>query len=82
MSETIFERVKRVVVEHLGVDPDQVTESSSFMGDLGADSLDIVELLLAFEEEFDCVIPEDEAEGILSIGEAVRAISELVEEVS
>ncbi|MBF13020.1 MAG: acyl carrier protein [Legionellales bacterium] len=82
MSETVYERVKKVVVEHLGVDPDQVSESSSFMGDLGADSLDQVELLLAFEEEFDCVIPEDEAESIASVGEAVQAINELLDKAS
>ena len=66
MSENIAERVKKIVVEHLGVEPDKVTESASFIDDLGADSLDTVELVMAFEEEFGCEIPDDAAEHISS----------------
>ena len=58
----IGERVKKIVVEHLGVEPDKVTENASFIDDLGADSLDTVELVMAFEEEFGCEIPDDAAE--------------------
>ena len=57
----IGERVKKIVVEHLGVEPDKVTEQASFIDDLGADSLDTVELVMAFEEEFGCEIPDDAA---------------------
>ena len=72
MSENISERVKKIVVEHLGVEPDKVTESASFIDDLGADSLDTVELVMAFEEEFGCEIPDDAAETILTVGDAVK----------
>jgi len=65
----IGERVKKIVVEHLGVEPDKVTEAASFIDDLGADSLDTVELVMAFEEEFHCEIPDDAAETILTVGE-------------
>jgi acyl carrier protein len=68
----IGERVKKIVVEHLGVEPDKVTESASFIDDLGADSLDTVELVMAFEEEFGCEIPDDAAETILTVGDAVK----------
>ena len=71
MSDTA-ERVKKIVVEHLGVEPDKVTESASFIDDLGADSLDTVELVMAFEEEFGCEIPDDAAETILTVGDAVK----------
>ncbi len=64
----ISERVKKIVVEHLGVEPDKVTEQASFIDDLGADSLDTVELVMAFEEEFGCEIPDDAAETILTVG--------------
>ena len=63
----IAERVKKIVVEHLGVEPDKVTEAASFIDDLGADSLDTVELVMAFEEEFGCEIPDDAAETILTV---------------
>ena len=63
MSETA-DRVKKIVVEHLGVEQDKVTEEASFIDDLGADSLDIVELVMAFEEEFGVEIPDDAAEKI------------------
>jgi acyl carrier protein len=68
----ISERVKKIVVEHLGVEPDKVTEQASFIDDLGADSLDTVELVMAFEEEFGCEIPDDAAETILTVGDAVK----------
>ena len=67
----IAERVKKIVVEHLGVDADKVTEKASFIDDLGADSLDTVELVMAFEEEFGVEIPDDAAETILTVGDAV-----------
>ena len=66
MSETA-DRVKKIVVEHLGVEPDKVTEDASFIDDLGADSLDIVELVMAFEEEFGVEIPDDAAEKITTV---------------
>ena len=73
MSET-SDRVKKIVVEHLGVEADKVTEEASFIDDLGADSLDTVELVMAFEEEFGVEIPDDAAETILTVGDAVKYI--------
>ena len=73
MSETAG-RVKKIVVEHLGVEADKVTEDASFIDDLGADSLDIVELVMAFEEEFGIEIPDEEAEKISNVREAVDYI--------
>jgi acyl carrier protein len=73
MSDTA-ERVKKIVIEHLGVDADKVTEQASFIDDLGADSLDTVELVMAFEEEFGVEIPDDAAETILTVGDAVKYI--------
>ena len=73
MSDTA-ERVKKIVVEHLNVDADKVTESASFIEDLGADSLDTVELVMAFEEEFGIEIPDDVAEGIGTVGDAIKFI--------
>ena len=70
----IGEKVKNIVVEHLGVEKEKVTESSSFIDDLGADSLDTVELVMAFEEEFECEIPDDVAEKILTIKDAIEYI--------
>jgi len=70
----IAERVKKIVVEHLGVEPDKVTENASFIDDLGADSLDTVELVMAFEEEFGCEIPDDSAEKIITVKDAVNFI--------
>ena len=72
----IGDRVKKIVVEHLGVDADKVTENASFIDDLGADSLDTVELVMAFEEEFDIEIPDDAAEHIQTVGDAVKFIGE------
>ena len=73
MSDTL-EKVQTIVVEHLGVDKDKVTEASSFIDDLGADSLDTVELVMAFEEEFGSEISDSEAEKILTVGDAVKFI--------
>ena len=70
----ISERVKKIVVEHLGVDEAKVTEEASFVDDLGADSLDTVELVVAFEEEFGCEIPDDAAEKILTVKDAIEYI--------
>ena len=72
----VAERVKKIVVEHLGVDEEKVTDSASFIDDLGADSLDNVELVMAFEEEFDIEIPDDAAEHIQTVGDAVKFIGE------
>ena len=73
MSE-IQQRVAKIVVEHLGVEADKVTDKASFIDDLGADSLDTVELVMAFEEEFGCEIPDDAAETILTVGDAIKFI--------
>ncbi len=75
MSDVI-DRVKKIVVENLGVDADKVTDTSSFIDDLGADSLDTVELVMAFEEEFDIEIPDDAAETILTVADAVKFIED------
>ncbi|MBV7256502.1 acyl carrier protein [Pacificimonas sp. WHA3] len=72
----VAERVKKIVVEHLGVEPDKVTEDASFIDDLGADSLDTVELVMAFEEEFGVEIPDDAAEKILTVKDAITYINE------
>lgn len=71
MSE-IADSVKKIVVEHLGVDPDSVVEGASFIDDLGADSLDTVELVMAFEEEFGVEIPDDAAEQIQTVQDAIK----------
>ena len=70
----ITERVKKIVIEHLGVDEEKVVETASFIDDLGADSLDTVELVMAFEEEFGSEISDSEAEKILTVGDAVKFI--------
>jgi acyl carrier protein len=70
----ISERVKKIVAEHLGVDEAKVVDSASFIDDLGADSLDTVELVMAFEENFGCEIPDDAAEKILTVKDAVDYI--------
>lgn len=77
---TIEERVKKVVVEQLGVGEDQVTPDASFVDDLGADSLDTVELVMALEEEFDAEIPDDKAESITKVQDAVNYIKATVAE--
>jgi acyl carrier protein len=75
MSETA-DRVKKIVVEHLGVEESKVTEEASFIDDLGADSLDIVELVMAFEEEFGVEIPDDAAEKITTVKDAIDYIDQ------
>ena len=74
-SEEIFDKVKEIIVEQLGVAEDSVEMESSFIDDLGADSLDIVELIMALEEEFDMEIPEAEAEKIQSVNDVVEYIT-------
>ena len=69
-------RVKKVVVDHLGIDEDKVTDNASFIDDLGADSLDTVELVMAFEEEFSVEIPDDAAEKILTVKDAIDFIQQ------
>ena len=73
-DKTIEEKVKDIIVEQLGVNPEQVTPTASFIEDLGADSLDTDELVMAFEEEFGVEIPDDAAETILTVGDAVKYI--------
>ena len=72
----ISDRVKKIVVEHLGVDEDKVVDNESIIDDLCADSLDTVELVMAFEEEFGIEIPDDAAENIQSFGDAVKFIED------
>ena len=67
----VADRVKKIVIEHLGVEADKVEEKASFIDDLGADSLDTVELVMAFEEEFNVEIPYDAAETIQTVGDAI-----------
>ena len=74
MSGSIADRVKKIVVDHLGVDEAKVVESASFIDDLGADSLDTVELVMAFEEEFGVEIPDDAAEKITTVKDAITYI--------
>jgi acyl carrier protein len=71
----VAERVKKIVVEQLGVNEDQVTEDASFVDDLGADSLDTVELVMALEEEFECEIPDEDAEKITTVREAIEYVN-------
>ena len=73
MSE-VAEKIKKIIVDHLGVDAEKVTEDASFIDDLGADSLDTVELVMAFEEEFGAEISDSEAEKILTVGDAIKFI--------
>ena len=77
-SEEIFEKVKEIIVEQLGVAETAVTMEASFIDDLGADSLDIVELIMALEEEFDTEIPDADAEKIVTVGDVVDYIKENV----
>ena len=74
MSNEISGKVKKIVADHLGIDESKVTEESSFIDDLGADSLDTVELVMAFEEEFGSEISDSDAEKILTVGDAVKFI--------
>lgn len=75
MSTDIFDRVKKVTVEELDVKPEEVTMEASFTDDLGADSLDVVELVMAFEDEFEIDIPDEEVGEIKTVGNAVNYIS-------
>jgi acyl carrier protein len=73
---SVEERVKKIIVEQLGVNAEEVNGESAFVDDLGADSLDTVELVMAFEEEFDLEIPDEDAEKIGTVGDAVKYIDE------
>ena len=75
-NNEIFDRVKKIIINHLGAEEAKVTETASFIDDLGADSLDQVELVMAFEEEFGIEIPDEAAEKITNVGSAVKYISE------
>ena len=77
-SEEVFERVKKIIIEQLGVTESTVILEASFVDDLGADSLDIVELVMALEEEFDIEIPDSDAEKVVSVGDVVDYIKEHV----
>ena len=68
----ISERVKKVIVEHLGIDRDKVTDDANFIDDLGADSLDVVELAMSFEDEFGCEIPEEAVESMFTVGDVIK----------
>ena len=74
MADDVAGKVKKIVAEHLGIDDVKVTEKASFIDDLGADSLDTVELVMAFEEEFGSEISDSEAEKILTVGDAIKFI--------
>lgn len=74
VNMSVLEQVKEIVVEELAVEPEEVTETASFIDDLGADSLDIVELVMAFEEEFEIEIPDEDAEDIGTVEDAVEYI--------
>ncbi len=76
MSQVILERVRKIVADQLGVDEAKVNPEASFQNDLGADSLDTVELVMAFEEEFDLEIPDEDAEGIRTVNDAVTYIDQ------
>jgi acyl carrier protein len=75
-EKTIEEKVKDIIVEQLGVNPEQVTPQASFIEDLGADSLDIVELVMAFEEEFSVEVPDEDAEKLQTVGDVINYIKE------
>ena len=75
MSDDVSSKVKKIVADHLGIDEAKVNDESSFIDDLGADSLDTVELVMAFEEEFEIEIPDEEAEGIVTVKNAVDYIT-------
>ncbi len=72
---TVEERVKKIVIEQLGVKEEEVSNESSFVDDLGADSLDTVELVMALEEEFECEIPDEEAEKITTVQQAINYVN-------
>jgi acyl carrier protein len=76
MAESVEAKVKEIIVNELGVEPEKVTDEASFVEDLGADSLDTVELVLAFEEAFDIEIPDEDAEKLQTVGDAMRYLKE------
>ena len=76
MSEDVSSKVKKIVADHLGIEEEKVVGSASFIDDLGADSLDTVELVMAFEEEFDCEIPDEAAEKIQTVKDAIDFIKD------
>ena len=76
MAKPVEERVKEIIVEQLGVEEDEVLPAAKFIEDLGADSLDTVELVMAFEEEFDLEIPDEDAEKITTVGDAIQYIKD------
>ncbi len=76
MSQDIFERVRKIVAEQLGIDESEITPESHFIDDLGADSLDTVELVMALEEEFGLEVPDEDAEKIQTVGDVVKYIEE------
>ena len=76
MSDEISEKVKSIVCEQMGASADKISDSTSFVNDLGADSLDTVELVMELEEEFDVTIPDEDAEKIQTVGEAIKYIEE------
>ena len=75
-TDEIFDKVKDIIVEQLGVSEDSITNDASFIDDLGADSLDIVELIMALEEEFDIEIPDTDAEKVVTVGDVVEYIKD------
>lgn len=77
---SVYERVKKIIIEQLGVDEAEITQEASFTDDLGADSLDNVELVMALEQEFNLEIPDEDAEKIATVGNAVQYIQEHMEE--
>ncbi|MBE7071036.1 MAG: acyl carrier protein [Saccharofermentans sp.] len=78
-NDELFNSIKRMIVDQLGVDEDTITEDSSFVDDLNADSLDMVELVMAMEQEFDIEIPDDVAEKVVTVKDAVEYIQNLTE---
>ena len=76
----VFDKVKKIIVDQLDVEEDRVTEAASITDDLGADSLDVVDLVMSFEEEFDIEIPDDQVEKIKTVGDIVKFIEEKVED--
>lgn len=76
----VFDKVKKIIVDQLDVEEDKVTEAASITDDLGADSLDVVDLVMSFEEEFDIEIPDDQVEKIKTVGDIVKFIEEKVKD--
>lgn len=76
----VFDKVKKIIVDQLDVEEDKITEAASITDDLGADSLDVVDLVMSFEEEFDIEIPDDQVEKIKTVGDIVKFIEEKVED--